>query len=174
MPQFVFRCLAMAVFSARCDSFRAADSGFRPLRQPRHDAVPPSVYRSAWSAIGRLRTRKSFRGKTPTTRCYASAAGALTCARARPATARQRRCGAHSPAAKDCRQGRASEAGGAQHHGSHHDRRNRDERRPRQRLIAAVIAAMLLGGCASTAVRENFGSAQAVHARAAWRRGALA
>ena len=28
------------------------------------------------------------------------------------------------------------------------------------RLIAAIIAAMLLGGCASTAVRENFGSAQ--------------
>ena len=30
----------------------------------------------------------------------------------------------------------------------------------RQRLTAALIAAMLLGGCASTAVRENFGSAQ--------------
>ncbi len=33
-------------------------------------------------------------------------------------------------------------------------------RHTRQRLTAAVIAAMLLGGCASTAVRENFGSAQ--------------
>lgn len=31
---------------------------------------------------------------------------------------------------------------------------------PRPRLIAVIIAAILLGGCASTAVRENFGSAQ--------------
>ncbi len=31
---------------------------------------------------------------------------------------------------------------------------------PRQRLIAAISAALLLGGCASTAVQENFGSAQ--------------
>ncbi len=31
---------------------------------------------------------------------------------------------------------------------------------PQQRLIAAAIAALLLGGCASTAVRENFSSAQ--------------
>ncbi len=30
----------------------------------------------------------------------------------------------------------------------------------RQQLIAVIIAAMFLGGCASTAVRENFGSAQ--------------
>lgn len=31
---------------------------------------------------------------------------------------------------------------------------------PRQRLIVAMIAALLMGGCASTAVRENFKSAQ--------------
>ncbi len=48
MPQFVFRCLAMACSVLAATAF-AQQSPAPAARPPAHDAAPASVYRSAWS-----------------------------------------------------------------------------------------------------------------------------
>ena len=161
MPQFVFHCLATACSALAATAF-AQQTTCRPLDRRDGTRRHPACTDPHGPAIDLLPMRKSFRGRTPTTRCSVSAAGAPTCARARASQSSGSEGAARTaPGDKGLRQ-RAVAVIRAQRNVTARltHRRNRDERALPQRSVAALIAAVLLGGCASTAVRENFGSAQ--------------
>ena len=160
MPHFVFRCLAMGVRRSRGTAFAQqpalpALDRFAGCSDPERLSIgmvrlSPVCRRKSHSVEGRQRRGAAHRrlarllAREPGGQSSGSAGAAST-----------------APATKDSAKPAPSECG----------RRAKSRIAPqtegvamsgrrRQRLIAAVIAAMLLGGCASTAVRENFGSAQ--------------
>lgn len=119
MPQFVFRCLAMACSALAATAF-AQQTTAPAAGQPATDAVPPSVYRSAWSSYRPFADEKviSWRDANDEVQRIGGWRAYLRESQSRqpPGSEGAART---SPAAKDFAEKASTEARGAQHPGSH-------------------------------------------------------